>query len=272
MNYTEIANSGVHVSAIGFGTVKIGRDMGVKYPHGFTIPDDQQVLHLLSLCRELGINLLDTAPAYGTSEERLGLLLKSSERQDWVINSKAGEEFDSQSGLSKFDFSAAAITKSVERSLKKLNTDYIDIVMIHSDGNDLKIIEQDLALDTLAKLKKQGKVRAIGMSTKTIEGGISALQQSDCAMVTYNLQTQAELPVIEFAQSHNKGIFIKKAFASGHLDHALNDPILASLELIFRQSSVNSAVIGTITAENLVTNVEKYLQAIENISSQGTYP
>ena len=261
MEKRAIGNTGVQVSPIGFGTVKIGRDQGVKYPNGFTIPDDQQVLRLLEICRELSINLLDTAPAYGLSEQRLGQLLKTSDRQSWVISSKAGEEFDNNSGLSHFDFSAKAITNSVERSLKRLNTDYIDILMIHSNGEDLKIIQQDKALETLAKLKQQGKVRAIGMSTKTVEGGISALEQADCAMVTYNLADQNDLPVIEYAHKHNKGIFIKKAFASGHLNlSGTTDPVLESLKLIFAQQAVSSAVIGTITEANLRSNVEKFLR------------
>jgi aryl-alcohol dehydrogenase-like predicted oxidoreductase len=260
MKTRAIGDTGVQVSPIGFGTVKIGRDQGVKYPNGFTIPDDQQVLRLLDICRELSINLLDTAPAYGLSEQRLGQLLNTHERQSWVISSKAGEEFDNSTGLSHFDFSAKAITKSVEQSLRLLKTDYLDILMIHSDGNDLKIIQQDRALETLDILKQQGKVRAIGMSTKTIEGGICALEQADCAMVTYNLITQDELPVIKYAEQHNKGIFIKKAFASGHLQqNIMKDPVLESLKLIFAQQAVSSAVIGTITEANLRANVEKFL-------------
>jgi len=267
MKYTTIASTGVNVSPIGFGTVKIGRDLGVKYPNAFTIPDDQQVLELLGICRELGINLLDTAPAYGNSEQRLGQLLKTAERQQWIISSKAGEEFDPLTGASHYDFSERAITESVERSLQRLKTDYLDIVMIHSNGDDLQIIEQYLALQTLTKLKQQGKVRAIGMSTKTIDGGIAALQQADCAMVTYNLVQTEELAVIEYAQQHNKGIFIKKAFASGHLQkQQYADPILSSLKLIFAQPGVSSAVIGTINEQNLRANVQKYQQAISDLS------
>ncbi|MEH6442457.1 MAG: aldo/keto reductase [Oceanospirillaceae bacterium] len=258
-----VANTGVAVSPIGFGTVKIGRDQGVKYPTKFTIPDDQQVLKLLSCCKELGINLLDTAPAYGLSEQRLGQLLNPLDRQHWVLSSKAGEEFNNATGASHFDFSEKSLTRSVERSLQRLNTDYLDIVMIHSNGDDLKVIEQDLALETLNKLKAQGKIRATGMSTKTIAGGICALQHSDCAMVTYNLAMRDELPVIEYAQQHNKGIFIKKAFASGHVQASADeDSILASLQLIFSQPAVNSAVIGTINEQNLRSNVAKYHQLI----------
>ena len=91
-----------------------------------------------SSARDLGINLIDTAPAYGRSEERLGPLLRG-QRQDWVIVSKVGEEF--ADGLSRHDFSAAHTRMSVERSLQRLETDFIDLVLVHSDGNDMAILE-----------------------------------------------------------------------------------------------------------------------------------
>lgn len=266
MIYSTLANTGVKVSPIGLGTVKIGRDKGVKYPSAFKIPEDAEVLNLLALAKDLGINLLDTAPAYGNSESRLGQLL-GPQIKDWVICSKAGEFFDNQSGESHFDFTEKGITQSVEQSLKRLNTDHIDILMIHSDGNDLEVIEQYGALATINKLKQQGKVLATGMSTKTVAGGIEALRQADCAMVTYNLQQQEELPVIQFAAEHNKGIFIKKAFASGHIDHttAHRDPALESLSLIFSQPGVTSAVIGTITEKHLRQNVTYYQQVMQQL-------
>jgi aryl-alcohol dehydrogenase-like predicted oxidoreductase len=67
-------NTGIDVSILGLGTVKLGRDQGVKYPNDFAIPDDQQAAQLIAIAREQGINLIDTAPAYGTSETRLGHL------------------------------------------------------------------------------------------------------------------------------------------------------------------------------------------------------
>ena len=110
----------------------------MKYPSGFTIPDDREAADLLALARDLGINLIDTAPAYGRSEERLGPLLRG-QREHWVIVSKVGEEF--VDGQSVFDFSAAHTRRSVERSLKRLETDRIELVLVHSDGNDLDILE-----------------------------------------------------------------------------------------------------------------------------------
>ncbi|MCB1615209.1 MAG: aldo/keto reductase, partial [Pseudomonadales bacterium] len=183
MRYRALGSTGIQVSALGLGTVKLGRNQGVKYPQQFAIPDDATAGLLINTALQLGINLIDTAPAYGNSEERLGHLLKG-QRKHWVICSKVGEEFID--GKSAFDFSEKHTRFSVERSLVRLNTDYIDLVLVHSDGNDRDIIEKTPVLATLAELKKQGKIRSYGMSTKTVEGGIMAARLTDTVMATYN--------------------------------------------------------------------------------------
>ncbi|AMO57915.1 aldo/keto reductase [Endozoicomonas montiporae] len=256
----RIAGTDIAVSPIGFGTVKLGRDQQVKYPQGFKIPDDRTATELLKLARSLGINLLDTAPAYGISEERLGRLLQG-QRQDWVICSKVGEEFSK--GQSHFDFSPEHVRFSIERSLKRLKTDYIDMVLVHSSGDDVNIIQQYGCLDVLADLKKEGLIRATGMSTKTVEGGILALEQSDIAMVTYNLNEQAEKPVLDYAEAHDKGILIKKALASGHVCLEGEDPVEKSMELVLGHPAVSSAIIGTINPKHLRDNVKACARVLE---------
>lgn len=212
--HRPLGSTGLMVSALGLGTVKLGRDQGVKYPNGFQIPDDDDAKMLLKLSRDLGINLIDTAPAYGRSEERLGPLLRG-QRNDWVIVSKVGEEFTH--GVSHHDFSALHTRRSVERSLQRLETDFIDLVLVHSDGNDLAILNECEVYQTLAELKREGKIRGFGLSGKTVDGGLKALENGDCAMVTYNLNEQTEKPVIDYAATHGKAILVKKALASGHV-------------------------------------------------------
>ncbi|MBX8474917.1 aldo/keto reductase [Pseudomonas cichorii] len=251
--HRPLGSTGLSISPLGLGTVKLGRDQGVKYPNGFKIPDDQQAQMLLKMARDMGINLIDTAPAYGTSEERLGPLLRG-QRQDWVIVSKVGEEFEN--GQSSHDFSAAHTRLSVERSLKRLETDFIDLVLVHSDGNDLAILNDTEVYQTLAELKREGKIRGFGFSGKTVEGGLLALREGDCAMVTYNLNEQGEKPVLDYAAAHDKGILVKKALASGHI--CLNpgvDPVQASFQLLFEHPGVASAIVGTINPLHLAHNV-----------------
>ncbi|MDN7140308.1 aldo/keto reductase [Pseudomonas sp. JQ170] len=251
--HRPLGSTGLRVSPLGLGTVKLGRDQGVKYPNGFTIPDDDQARLLLQQARELGINLIDTAPAYGRSEERLGPLLRG-QREQWVIVSKVGEEFDD--GQSRFDFSAAHTRFSIERSLQRLETDHIDLVLVHSDGNDLHILEHEEVYQTLEALKQEGKIGGFGLSGKTAAGGLKALERGDCAMVTYNLNEQAERPVLDYAAAHGKAILVKKALASGHVCLSPGvDPVRASFELLFNHPGVSSAIVGTINPVHLAHNV-----------------
>lgn len=257
----QLGSTDIYLSALGLGTVKIGRNQGVKYPQSFTIPDDKAAANLIAVAKDCGINLIDTAPAYGNSEERLGPLLQG-QRNDWLICSKVGEEFID--GHSHFDFTPEHTRFSIERSLKRLATDCIDIVLVHSDGNDCDIIQRYGTLDALAELKTKGLIRAIGMSTKTIDGGLLAAKQSDCVMVTYNLAHQDEQPVIDYCQQQHKGVLLKKALASGHItiDQDNNDPVQASMDFIFAHPGVTSAIIGTINPAHLRDNVNKAIAAI----------
>ena len=243
----QFGSTDIYLSPLGLGTVKLGRNTGVKYPQTFHIPDDAAAANLIAHAHALGINLIDTAPAYGTSEERLGNLLRG-QRNEWVICTKVGEEFEN--GESHYDFSAEHTRLSIERSLKRLQTDYLDIVLIHSDGSDLAIIENGAALTVLEQCKHEGLIRAYGMSTKTVEGGIAAAKISDAVMATYHIDYTVEQPVLDFCGVQRKGVLIKKAFASGHTA----DPD-AALRFVLRQHSVSSVIAGTINPQHLQQNV-----------------
>lgn len=252
MELRALGATGIEVSVIGLGTVKIGRDQQVKYPAGFTIPDDAAVKDMLDLAWELGINFIDTAPAYGTSEERLGQLLPTD--KDWVIMTKVGEIFEN--GISRFDFSAAHTRLSVERSLKRLQREQLDVVLVHSDGNDMHIIEQEGALDELARLKQQGLIRAYGMSTKTLEGGMWIVEHTDVVMATCNLSDDNDLPVIARAHELNTGVVVKKGLQSGHADSSAGGHGVArAFEYVFSHAGVSSMIVGTINPAHLRDNV-----------------
>ena len=262
MELRPLGAIGLRVSPLGLGTVKFGRNQGVKYPRSFALPSDREALALLELAWELGINLLDTAPAYGESEERLGRLLRRCQR-DWGIVTKVGEEF--HAGESHFDFSAAATRASVERSLRRLGVEALDAVLIHSSGDDLAILEREEVLPTLLDLKRAGWVRAIGMSSKTVTGGLRAVECCDVVMVTYNLSQREELPVIRAAHAAGRGVLIKKGLLSGHLDQVSEvDPVRASLRLIFAEPGVSSVVVGTLNPAHLRANVA----AVEGVLGQ----
>ena len=266
MELRPLGSTGLRVSPLGLGTVKFGRNQGVKYPRPFALPSDRAALALLDLAWDLGINLLDTAPAYGDSEERLGRLLRRC-RRDWVIVTKVGEEF--RDGESRFDFSAAATRASVERSLRRLGVEALDAVLIHSNGDDLAILEQEDVLPMLLELRTAGLVRSVGMSSKTVGGGLRAVECCDLVMVAYNLLQREELPVIHAAHAAGKGVLIKKGLCSGHLDQAADaDPVWSSLRLIYAESGVSSVVVGTLNPEHLHANVAAVDRLEERVTQE----
>lgn len=251
-----LGNTGIRVSPIGLGTVKLGRNQGVKYPAPFDLPSDEQATALLQTAADLGINLIDTAPAYGTSEARLGELMARANwfgaRERWVVCTKAGEEFEH--GASRFDFSPHAVRASVERSRARLGVDVLDIVLIHSSGADEEILRTSGAAEALHELKASGAIRSIGISSKTVAGGMLAIEMGlDVIMVTFNQLEQEQLPVIHAAGRRGVGVLIKKALASGHNVSGGADEALRS---IFTQTgdAVSSIVVGTVNASHLRHN------------------
>lgn len=245
-----LGQTGLEVSSLGLGTVKFGRNQEVRYPNSFSLPSDQEIINLLDLAQSLGINLLDTAPAYGSSEQRIGRLL--SNRANWVICTKIGEEF--LHGRSFFNFTADHVHYSIERSLRNLNTDYLDIVLIHSDGNDMRILESTGCLNALLTLKQQGIVRAVGMSTKTVEGGMRAIEIGDVVMVTYNPSNNKDHAVIDRAAKLNKGVLIKKVLNRGYDCISTKANVAKNLRFALGHQGVSSVIVGTISAAHLKEN------------------
>lgn len=249
MHTRPLGSSGLHVCPIGLGTVKLGRLAGLKYPSSQTLsvlPTDEQALELLRAARELGVNLIDTAPAYGRSEERLGALLPQIEPRDhWVLCTKVGESFDGV--RSTYDFSAEAIALSIRQSLSRLRTDHVDIALLHFSGStdDAGILSRGEAIGALREAQRAGLVRAIGASTATLAGAQLAVDVCDVVMVTLNSGEQDCAPAIASARAKQVGVLVKKPLGSGHLD------VHASLRSVFIHDGVDCAIIGTSSAANL---------------------
>ena len=245
MELRPLGRTGIQVSAIGLGTVAWGRDKGLKYDRPVTLPSDARISELIDRAEQLGINLLDTAPAYGTSETRIGNAL-AGRRDRWLISTKVGESFDGE--RSTFDFSAAAVRRSVAASLAALHTNRLDIVLIHSDGIGESTGKFGAAADALAKLKQEGLVRAIGFSGKTVEGGIWAASWADVLMVTWNKRERDQTPVIEEAARRGIGVLAKKPLAAGRLP-------ATELHFVVETSGVTSALLGTADPAHLAAAI-----------------
>jgi len=246
-----LGSTGLNISNLTLGTVKFGRNTAVKYPKPFDLPDIKTCENLLDLAYDLGFNIIDTAPAYGISEEILGKLLKTRKHQNWIISTKAGETYNPKTQESNYNFNPDFIKQSLHNSLKILNQDSIDVFLIHSDGNDLDILNNDNLITQLDKLKSDGLIRAHGISSKTIEGGMLATDLLDCIMVEYNINNKSQLPVIEKAYKLNKGILIKKGFSSGNI---INNNINNNIKFILDTKGITSLVIGTINPRHLKDN------------------
>lgn len=245
-----LGKTGLTPGVLGLGAVKLGRSAGLKYPAPFQIPDDDAAANLLAVALDLGINLIDTAPAYGDSEERLGRLI-GSRRDRWIISTKTGEEFDAEAGRSAYDFSPRAVTASAERSLRRLRTDRLDILLLHSDGRDEWIIRESGAMEALARLRERGLARAIGISTKTPEGAALAVEVCDVVMVTLNEEDRGDLTAIEAASSRGVGVLVKKALRSGRAE---GGGVERALALALAPEGVSSVIVGTISPEHLRAN------------------
>ena len=219
MEKREIGNSGLKVAPLAFG--------GNIF--GWTV-DETQSFQLLDAFTEAGFNLLDTADLYskwvpgnkgGESETIIGKWLKvSGKRKKVVIATKVGSELGpNEKGLSK-----AYILQAVEKSLKRLQTDYIDLYQSHFDDPETPIEE---TLDAYALLIRQGKVRAIGASNYTAERLSQALKISEqpgypayqSLQTLYNLYDRSdyETNLEPLCRKRGLGVLTYFSLASGFL-------------------------------------------------------
>ncbi|MEM7218072.1 MAG: aldo/keto reductase [Pseudomonadota bacterium] len=246
MPWRALGSTGLEVSALGLGLVKLGRTGGLKHPLPFELPSDREARALLDAARELGINLLDTAPAYGTSESRLGALLRPGERDRWIISTKAGEE--RAAGESRYAYDPQTLRHSVERSLERLGADYVDITLVHSSGADTEILERDDPIAALADCRARGLTRAVGFSGKTVTGALLALRQgADVLMLSLNDDEPNEADVLRAAAAAGAGVLIKKPLASGYAEPARLTDLAA-------REGVSSVVVGTLSRAHLRAN------------------
>ena len=255
-----LGSTGFSVSVLGLGTVKFGRNQKIKYPT-FELPNDDAICQLLADAQNYGVNLLDTAPAYGIAEERLGKLL-GTRRSEFVIVTKTGEEF--ANGESTYDFSAEHTRISVERSLKRLKTNRLDCVLVHCPRNDFEVLSNSPVLETLQQIKDRGDIRSFGASTNSIEAGMLALDVADVVMVTYSADYTKEEAVIRRAAEVGKGVLIKKGLGSGSLaGGGAPRSLEESMRPIFALGGISSLMVGTINRDHLRENVEAALRSVK---------
>lgn len=152
MEYRKLGQTDLQVSVLGFGTAPFGGAYGAF--------DPQECARAVDYAIDHGINFFDSSPYYGItlSEQRLGQALKGK-RDRVILATKCGRY-----GLDDFDFSAKRITASIDESLTRLNTDYLDLFQIHDVefGDYRQIVEE--TVPAIRKIQQQGKARYIGIT------------------------------------------------------------------------------------------------------------
>ena len=179
MRYRNLGRTGISVSEIGFGAWGIGGRSAGDTSYGET--DDRVSLAALERALDLGITFFDTSPAYGAghSERLLGQAFRGRRRQV-VIATKAGY----QDWTRPPDFSPEAIVRSVENSLRRLQTDHLDLLQLHNPPPE--VLASTDVRKALEGLQKAGKVRAWGVSAKSPELALEALEMAGAAVIQAN--------------------------------------------------------------------------------------
>jgi aryl-alcohol dehydrogenase-like predicted oxidoreductase len=179
MNYRALGRTGISVSEIGFGAWGIGGRTVAETSYGDT--DDATSRAALLRAFDSGITFFDTSAAYGNghSETLIGEAL-APVRKDVVIATKAGYEAWDRPP----DFSAAAIVASTERSLGRLRSDYVDLLLLHNAP--LEVLAAADVREAMADLVARGKVRAWGLSAKGPADAMAALQAGDVTVIQAN--------------------------------------------------------------------------------------
>ena len=215
MRYRDLGNTGLNVSEIGFGAWGIGGGAVDSPAYGLT--DDQESMLALRRAFDLGINFYDTSDFYGSghSERLIGATFRDV-RHQVVIATKVG--LLNADGAQ--DFSPENIERSLDASLTRLKTEYVDLYHLHSPSIDL--LEEDQGvLATLDRLQTKGKVRAIGISVRTPEDGITAITRFGLKAVEVNYslvdQRASENGLLSLCRREDAGFIARTPLCFGFL-------------------------------------------------------
>jgi len=216
MKYRRLGSTGLRVSVIGMGTWQFGGEWGKDF-------SQDEADRMLARAKELGINLVDTAECYGdhVSETLIGNYLSTRrDRADWVIATKFGHHFK---GLNDRDtvYDPVDVVKQLERTLRALRTDYVDVYQFHSGADEH--FETRGLWETLREQKRLGKVRHLGVSISSTRENLNQVEASpnvgaEVIQVLYNrLERGPEQRVLPACRRLNLGVLARVPLASGYL-------------------------------------------------------
>lgn len=189
MEYRALGGTGLKLPVLSFGASSLGAE--------FRSIDLQEAMGCVRVALELGMNFIDTSPFYGRgmSEVLLGVALQGVKRESYLLGSKLGR----YSGT-RFDFSARRVIESVELSLERMKTDYLDICLCHDiEFVDMRqIVEETIPM--MRTLQRKGMIRFVGISGYPMKIFRYVLEQTDLDVVlSYNHYTMQNTMLGELA-------------------------------------------------------------------------
>jgi aryl-alcohol dehydrogenase-like predicted oxidoreductase len=221
VRYRKLGATSLTVSEVGFGAWGIGGSVNGDVAYGPT--DSAESIKALRTAAELGVTFFDTSDfyGYGHSEELIGQALGDL-REDVVIATKVGM-LDAEGGQ---DFSRDHIIRSLDASLQRLQTDYVDLYLLHSPDIE-ELSRWPELLSSLESLQEQGKIREYGISTRSPEDGLAAVRDHGIGVLQVNFsmidQRAIDCGLFDLCLEKNIGIIGRTPLCFGFLTGEYSD-------------------------------------------------
>jgi aryl-alcohol dehydrogenase-like predicted oxidoreductase len=209
MERRPLGQTDIHVSLLGFGGAEIGYGRAAQ----------KTVDRLLGEALDAGLNVIDTAECYLTSEALIGHAV-AHRRQDVYLLTKCGHA----SGLLWPDWDPRLLTPSIERSLQRLRTDYLDVVQLHSCATE--VLRQGEVIDVLRRAREAGKTRYLGYSGDGEAARYAiACGAFDTLQTSLNIADQEAIELtLPLARARSMGVIAKRPLANVAWQHGTRPP------------------------------------------------
>lgn len=264
MKKRTLGKTGIQVSEIAFGGVEIGMPYGIGVENENDMLSQSEAICLLHKAIDEGINFFDTARLYGESETIMGKAFKGR-REKIILETKCRHLRDPNGKLPSPRELIFIIEASLKESLQALQTDYIDVFMLHY--GDEEILQNEEIANSFLRLKQSGAVVATGVSVYSPQETSTAINADawDVIQLPFNLMDQRQKSLFPRAAERGIGIVIRSVLLKGLLsDRAKNlHPALKDVENHIQ--NYNELIGGT--APDLPTLATKFALSFEEISS-----
>lgn len=254
MDYRYLGNSGLLVSRLCFGSLTMG-PLQAKL-------SVEEGAALLQEAFDRGVNFVDTAELYN-NYEYIKHAIKS--RRDKVIIS-----------AKSYAYSKVTAEASLQKAMKELNTDYIDIFSLHEQESEHTIRGHQEALEYFMKAKEKGYIRAVGISTHNVAAVVAALRYPEIQVIHPILNIAGlgiidgskdeMLEAIEHAAKAGKGIYSMKALGGGNLIHSAKE----CFDFVLSNQNIHSIAVGMQSKAEIINNIAVFegREAPEEVKSQ----